>query len=194
MNGARRAVVFLGLLAVFCALGATGAYGQEDAPAKRVEFVYGPRVGVSYIVTDPAEFNESVQEMFPDSDRKYFPIITQFGLNLEQRIRLGNTASHFAFQEVLIIGGLDQNLIIPSLSVLIGFRSRAGLELGLGPNVSLKRSADGPAGVGLSVVYALGWTFDFSGVYVPVNLAVVPTPSDGAPRITLLTGFNFRAK
>jgi hypothetical protein len=191
MNRLKRAAVCVVLLVI---LGALGAYGQTDVPAKRVEILYGPRVGVSYIVADPDQFNESIQRLFPDSERKYFPIITQFGLSVEQRIRLGSTASHFAFQEVLIIGGLDQNLVIPSLSVLIGFRSRAGLELGLGPNVSMKRSADESTGVGLSVVYAVGWTFDLQGVYVPVNVAVVPTPSDGAARVTLLTGFNFRVK
>jgi hypothetical protein len=191
MKSFRKATACAALLVI---VGAVSTYGETEVPAKRLELVYGPRVGVSYIAADPEEFNESLQEMFPDSERKYFPIITQFGLSVEQRIRLGNTESHFAFQEVLILGGLDQNLVIPSLSVLIGFRSRAGLELGLGPIVSMKRSGDDAAGVGLSVVYAVGWTFGFDGVFVPVNLAVVPTPSDGAPRITLLTGFNFRIK
>lgn len=178
---------FLVFFGTFC------AYTEVNEQEKRVEIVYGPRVGVSCIVADPEKFDESVQKIFPDGDREYFPVITQFGLNVEQRIRLGNTQSHFAFQEVLLLGGLDQNIVIPSLSVLIGFRSHVGLEFGLGPNVSMKKSAEGPS-IGLSVVYAAGWTFSFEDVFVPVNIAIVPTPSDKSPRITLLTGFNFKKK
>ena len=91
---------------------------------------------------------------------------------------------------MLVFGGLDQNVVIPSLSVFIGFRSHAGLEFGLGPNLSMTRSADGP-GIALAVAYAVGWTFSFENVFVPVNIAVIPTPKDKGPRITIMTGFNF---
>jgi hypothetical protein len=176
---------------LFVLVGTLSVHPQGVGARKRLELVYGPRVGVTYIVADPEAFDESLQQLFPDSGREYFPIVTQFGVSVEQRIRLGETESHFAFQEIFLIGGLDQNIVIPSLSVLIGFRSRAGLELGLGPNLSMKRSGEEGTGAGVSVVYAVGWTFAFDEVYVPVNLAIVPTPSDRTPRISLLTGFNF---
>jgi len=178
---------------LFIALAALPASTQEQEKVKRLEIVYGPRVGVTWVATSRQDFDAAIQGVFPDPDREYFPIFTQFGFNLEQRIRLGNTQSHFAFQEVLILGGLDQNIIMPSLSLMIGFRSRIGLEFGLGPNVSLKRSPEGP-GVDLSVAYSLGWTFFFEDVFVPVDVAVMPTPSDGKARITLLTGFNFKKR
>ena len=162
---------------------------DEVKPSSRFSFVIGPRVGVSYVFTNWDEYNSAIQQHFPD-DRSYFPVVTQFGLNVEQRIRLGNTKSHFAFQEVLLIGGLDQNLFIPSFSTLIGFRSQKGLEIGLGPNVSMSMNDNGLSAA-LSVVYAVGWTFAFSDLYVPVNIAIIPTPRDGNPRITLVTGFNF---
>ena len=153
--------------------------------------VIGPRVGLTYIFADRSEFDYSVQQIFPDPGRQYFPFLTQFGVNFEQRIGLGDTQSHFAFQEVLILGGLDQNFILPSLSTLIGFRSHSGLEFGLGPNFSITSSEDGASKIAMSVVYAIGWTFSFQGVYVPVNIAVVPTPKDGHVRLTFLSGFNF---
>ncbi|MBW8003557.1 MAG: hypothetical protein FVQ80_16350 [Planctomycetes bacterium] len=174
-------------------LGIPNALAQDEDEESMLEFIFGPRVGVSWVIATPEQFNESVQQIFPDETRAYFPIFTQFGINLEQRIRLGTTKSHFAFQEVLVIGGLDQNIVLPSLNFLIGFRSHAGLEFGLGPNISMSRSA-GDIEITVSVVYAVGWTFFFQNVFVPVNIAVVPTPSDGHPRITFLTGFNFKLK
>ena len=159
------------------------------ASEPRLTLVLGPRVGATYIFADWGGYNESLQRHFPD-DRTYFPILTQFGVNFEQRIRLGNTLSHFAFQEVLLLGGIDQNLYIPSLNILIGFRSHTGLEVGLGPNISVSMNDRGVS-VALSVVYAVGWTFTFDDVNVPVNIAIVPTPRDGNPRVSLVSGFNF---
>jgi len=156
----------------------------------RTLLVFGPRVGMMYIFGDWAGFDSGMQVIFPDADRTYYPFMTHFGVNFEQRIRLGGTSSHFAFQEVLTFGGLDQNVVLPSLNTLIGFRSHAGLEFGLGPNFSLVNDG-GAIGLGVSVVYAVGWTFSFRDVYVPVDIAVVPTPKDGRPRLTIMTGFNF---
>jgi hypothetical protein len=178
------------LILLFLVLGAALAAAQEGEPP-RLEFAFGPRVGVTYVMASPQEFNDAVQEIFPDGSRDYIPIFTQFGLNFEQRVRLGDTSSHFAFQEVLLLGGVDQNFYLPSLSVLIGFRSRAGLEFGMGPNLSLKHSS-GSLGASLAVVFSAGWTFMFSNVFVPVDLAFVPSPEGS--RLTLLTGFNFKKR
>jgi hypothetical protein len=159
----------------------------------RSVMVIGPRVGASYIMATRIEFDDRIQQIFPDAGREYLPVLTQFGVNFEQRIRLGGTQSHFVFQEVLLFGGLDQNFILPSLSTLIGFRSYAGLEFGLGPNFSITADND-VASVAMSVVYAVGWTFSFQGVFVPVNIAIIPTPKDGHFRLTLLSGFNFKVE
>ncbi len=189
----RKALILLMWVPLLLFFGIAEALAETGDEELRLQLIFGPRVGISYVVVNPDDFNNSVQEVFPDDNREYFPVFTQFGINLEQRIRLGGTKSHFAFQEVLVIGGLDQNIVLPSLNLLIGFRSHAGLEFGLGPNISMSRSTEGP-GVTVSVVYAVGWTFSFKNVFVPVNFAIVPTPSGGHPRLTLLTGFNFEMK
>jgi hypothetical protein len=145
---------------------------------------------VTWIITDVASFDAAVQQKYPSPDRQYIPILTQFGASMEQRIRLGDTQSHFAFEEVVVVGGIDQNIIIPSVSVLIGFRSHIGLEVGMGPNI-IFREVDGQVRVATSVVYSVGWTFKFGSLYVPVNIAIVPTPDDMLPRLSVFTGFNF---
>ena len=165
-----------------------GAFSQD-----RVIHIVGPRVGITYVITSRDDFNQTVQESFPDPDRKYFPLFSQFGVQIEQRIRLGESQSHFVFQEVLLLGGIDQSIIIPSFNFLVGFRSHIGFEFSLGPNVSFKY-ADESLEVPITVAYAVGWTFTYHDVYVPVNIAVVPTPKDGHPRLSLVTGFNFAVR
>lgn len=163
---------------------------QRDEEEARNERLWGPVVGVTYVAATQKEFNNEIQEMFPDDDRNYYPFVTQFGINFEQRIRLGSTKSHFAFQAVFTVGGIDQGIALPFFNFLIGFRSHKGLQFGLGPNCVLRWTKE-ELELAVSVIYAVGWTFSFYGAYVPVSFAVVPTPTDGHPRFSLISGFNF---
>ena len=79
------------------------------------------------------------------------------------------------------VGGLDQGVVIPSLSWLVGVRASDGTEIGVGPNIT-------PAGVALAL--AAGKTFRAGVLNVPVNIAVVP--SRLGMRVSLLTGFSLR--
>ena len=78
---------------------------------------------------------------------------------------------------------MEQNKFYPSLSFLLGFRDRNGIEFGFGPNISI----EGPA-----LVFALGVTARGKKINAPFNVAVVP--SDDGVRFALLTGFNFRKR
>ena len=84
---------------------------------------------------------------------------------------------------VVLLGGLEQGVALPSLSWMVGLRSPTGLEFGIGPNIT-------PAGVALAV--AGGVTFRSGSLNVPVTFAVVPS-KDGM-RVSMLTGFNFRGR
>jgi hypothetical protein len=175
------AVIFLSVL--------HAAFGQSSAGEPRFQLVVGPVVGLTYVIDAQGDLNERLQEMYPSS-RTYYPFFTQFGLNLEQRLRLGSTKSHFAFQELFLVGGMDQGIFLPSFDFLLGFRSHRGLQFGLGPNFVLRWS-ETELELAMSVVYAVGWNFSFFGAWVPVSLAVIPTPADGKPRISIISGFNF---
>ena len=155
------------------------AIQQPQRPAG-FAIILGPRIGVSYVMENPESFTESLHALFPVGD--YFPVFTLFGVTMEQRILLGETSSHFAFQEVILIGGLEQSIAIPEAALLIGYRDFSGLEFGLGPILS-------PAGIG--VLVALGWTFSFKGVFVPVDLTVILPNSKRPAAVGLTTGFNF---
>ncbi len=167
---------------IMVVLGTLCAMANAEDLWDRIDFVFGPRVGFSYTTIDPASYTRELNKVPMFNRNSYFPVVSQFGLSCEQRILLGTTKSHFVFEEVLLVGGVDQSVAIPALSLLLGYRSDFGLEFGLGPIVSLS---------GLAVVYSVGWTFEFNDVYVPINIAFVPDFLEGHHGLSLFTGFNF---
>ncbi|MGI4886376.1 MAG: hypothetical protein ACRYFR_15575 [Janthinobacterium lividum] len=135
----------------------------------------GPRIGFTVLTDGP--LNRGRRELDGLN-----PFLTQFGWQFETRLfRLPNGVSGLA-EFVPLVGGLEQNKFIPSLSGILGIRGPKGFEFGLGPNLTP---------IGANVVLALGTSFrSKSGLNFPVNLAVVP--GNGGARISLLVGFNSR--
>ena len=84
---------------------------------------------------------------------------------------------------VFLVGGLEQNQFLPSVTGLIGFRTPEGFEFGLGPNVTP---------ISASIAFAAGMTFQTGTLNVPLNVAVVP--SNAGVRLSVLSGFNLRTR
>lgn len=179
----KKAVIcFFFLVTLLNSVSADDSSSQNSAgkPAG-FEFILGPRVGVNYINTTPEEFSEEVGKTFEQGE--YYPVTSLFGLSLEQRILLGQTKSHFAFQEVIMVGGLEQSIALPSISILIAYRGATGFEFGAGATFSMS---------GVGVIAAVGWTFSFSGVYIPLDISVIIPNKNRPMSIAMTTGFNFR--
>ena len=122
-----------------------------------------------------------VDQLRADRGWNLNPVITQFGWQFEKQF-FGKQGGPTAVNEaVVLLGGLDQGVAIPSLSWLVGVRATDGTEVGVGPDLT-------PAGVAL--VLAAGKTFRAGVLNVPVNIAVVP--SRLGMRVSLLTGFSLR--
>jgi len=109
------------------------------------------------------------------------PNISQFGWQFEKQFYSKGSGLAAVNEWVFLAGGLEQGVVLPSLSWLVGLRTREGAEFGIGPNVT-------PAGV--SLVLAAGVTMRTGTFNVPVNVAVVP--SRVGTRVSVLTGFNMR--
>lgn len=133
----------------------------------------GPRLGFTIL---SQRYTDNVRDEF-DTDINSF--ITQFGWQFETRVFTLDNGVSGLFEFVPLIGGLEQGKFIPSLNALVGIRSAKGLEIGVGPNVSL---------AGAGVVIAAGTNFQTQGVNFPVNIAFAPS-SDGG-RFSVLFGFN----
>jgi hypothetical protein len=111
------------------------------------------------------------------------PIISQFGWQLEKRFLSSATGATAVTEWVLLFGGVDQGVVLPSLTWLVGMRTARGIEVAAGPNLS-------PAGAGVAL--AAGVTMRVGELNVPFNLAVVP--SEHGPRFSFLLGFNARRR
>jgi hypothetical protein len=159
--------------------------GDEKPPWLHV----GIRLGVTGAVADPGDFTRYVQSVFPGY-RQYFPLYTEIGLGLEQRVPLSFVSGRLVFQELILVSGLDQNFALPVLGLLMGYRFPFGLDLGLGPELTLGRQ--GAAIVLLpALMYSVGWYFNIGNFSIPVLLVYSPLPPDRKMRITLLSGFDF---
>lgn len=100
----------------------------------------GPRMGMAYLIGDMAERFEAPMEQ---GGYDTYPMLSQFGYQHEfQYLTSGNFQ---ALAEVLVlVSGLEQSRIIPSVVIMNGFReSKLGFEFGFGPSLSIRTMADG---------------------------------------------------
>jgi len=62
--------------------------------------------------------------------------ITQFGWQFEKQFYSKGSGVAAVNEWVLLLGGLDQGVTIPSATWMVGLRTREGTEFGVGPNVT----------------------------------------------------------
>jgi hypothetical protein len=161
--------------------------GKEDFGFTRIHY-NGPRVGVTFF--GPGSAKDRL------SKNNYEPFIIQFGWQFETRLFSLDNGTTGLVEWVLLAGGVEKGLFLPSATMLIGMRGgKEGFEFGLGPNLSVS---------GIGMAFAVGGSFKSGKLSFPVNLAIVPSVnnrlndsgerhSTGA-RVSLLVGFNTRVR
>ena len=166
-----------GLVAALTLAAAVPASAQTLPPYTHSADLSGPRFGLTLlsdgIVNKLAERQIAV-------DRPY---VSQFGWQFEKQFFTQDSGVTMVTEWVALLGGLEQSIGLPSLSWIVGLRTRDGAEFGIGPNIT-------PAGTAL--VFATGMTFRTGAVNVPVNVAIVPSKS--GTRVSVLTGFSLRRR
>ena len=148
--------------------------GREAPPHGRTLELDGPRVGLTML-------SDGVRAKLQERDIVVGPAISQFGWQFERQFYSKQGGVTALNEWVALLGGLDQGIVIPSVSWLVGVRTPEGAEFGIGPNVT-------PAGVALAI--SAGVTFRAGILNVPMNFAVVPTKA--GTRVSMLTGFTMR--
>lgn len=143
---------------------------QGTGPQRRLS---GPRFGVTFLTR---EMRDSIAVSFQEN---VSAVITQFGWQWERQFINNGGGLTPVTEWVLLVGGLEQGVFLPSLSWMVGLRTLGGTEFGVGPNL-------GPGGIGM--VYAAGFTRRSGNLNIPFNVAVVP--SREGLRLGLLAGFN----
>lgn len=142
-------------------------------PARRLSLA-GPRYGFTFL-------SDGVVSKLAKDDIQVKNAVSQFGWQFERQFYSKEGGPTVLNEWVVLAGGLDQGVVLPSLNWMVGMRTRDGAEFGIGPNIT-------PAGVALAM--AAGVTFRAGVLNIPMNFAVVPS-KDGM-RVSMLTGFTLR--
>jgi hypothetical protein len=152
------------------------AVSQTLPPVAKTASLAGPRFGLTLL-------SDGIVDTLAERDIAVRPYITQFGWQFEKQFFTRGSGVTMVTEWVALVGGLEQSVALPSLSWMVGVRTRDGAEFGIGPNIT-------PAGTAL--VFATGMTFRTGALNVPVNVAVVPSKS--GTRVSVLTGFSLRRR
>jgi hypothetical protein len=162
----------------FFVVSVAGPVFAQSAPAvpplARTVSLSGPRFGFTSL-------SEGIVEQLKKRDITVDSTISQFGWQFERQFYSKEAGPTVLNEWVVLVGGLDQGVAIPSVSWLVGIRTHEGAEFGIGPNIT-------PGGVALA--FSAGVTFRAGVVNVPMNFAVVP--SKYGTRVSMLTGFVMR--
>ena len=152
------------------------AAAQTLPPVAHSADLSGPRFGLTLL-------SNGIVDTLADRQIAVRPYVSQFGWQVEKQFFTQDSGVTMVTEWVGLLGGLEQSVALPSVSWLVGIRTRDGAEFGIGPNIT-------PAGTAL--VFATGMTFRTGAVNVPVNVAVVPSKS--GTRVSILTGFSLRRR
>lgn len=166
----------LSVLAMLVLVAPLGAQTTDIPPVAKTVSLAGPRFGMTVL-------GDGVVARLAEHDLTVAPVITQFGWQFEKQFYSSQGGVTAVTEWVGLLGGLEQGVALPSLSWMVGVRTREGAEFGVGPNVT-------PVGVALAI--AAGVTFRAGVMNVPVNVAVVP--SSAGTRVSVLSGFNLRGR
>lgn len=145
---------------------------REEPKPGRIN-LSGPRFGLTLVTGRLADRL--------DEDFDAMPVITQFGWQFERQFIGRDDGVQTLSEFVVLVGGAEQGLLLPSVSWLVGVRNSSGTEFGVGPNVSV---------AGASLVFAFGVTHSTETLNFPINFAIAPS-SEGM-RFSILVGFNAR--
>ena len=180
----RNSIRTVAAMALLC-LGVTAtSAGQESPDDDAVEFhsrnLGGPRIGVT-VVTGNGELWRDLEA------NSVGRVISQFGWHFEYQVIPRGGGPQFVIELVPMIGGVEYGKVIPGGSLAMGIRLPNGFEFGLGPNVVVTGGTDA---VKSGLLLAIGKSFGYGGVSIPLNLVWVRNP-DGN-RFSMVFGYAIR--
>src|SRR6188472_2950568 len=110
---------------------------QQIPPRPKKEInLSGPRFGLTMLSPGNVEALAEKEIFLQHST------VSQFGWQFEKRLYTSDDGFSALTEFVPLLSGLEQGVMLPSLSWLVGIRTPLGTEFGIGPNFT-------PVGVGL---------------------------------------------
>ncbi len=170
------------LLGMVLMIGITPVLAKEiEVP---VEFnrrnMGGPRFGVTYIAGNTELWRELERQ---DVGR----VVSQFGWHFERQVIPDGGGPQFVIQFLPMIAGVEYGKFVPGATLAMGIRMPQGWEFGMGPNVVATKNEFDNAKARTSLIVALGKSFNYGGVSIPINLAVSTAPEGN--RYSLIFGY-----
>lgn len=169
---------------------------KSDFAKKKLKKFEGPRIGATYV-------DYGTVRDYLNSENKS-PVITQFGWQFETRLFTAEDGTSALLEFIPLIGGFDQGLFLPSISILSGLRNatdaKMSLEFAVGPNFSITKNWENNTAASVGLIIAVGTTIKKSNINFPINLVFVPSigeKHDGKDyktgwKLSLIFGFNSR--
>ena len=162
------ALVIAGLLVGFRATAVRAQVGmRSENPTFTERNLSGPRLGVTFV----AGGYELKKEL---KSKKIGNVLSQFGWHFEYQVVPETYGPSFVVELVPLIAAVEYGTLIPSVSLVMGIRFPSGIEFGLGPNLLIGGDEKKP--VHTALVIAVGKSFNFGGVSIPLNLVCVTSP------------------
>jgi hypothetical protein len=155
----------------------------QDEIQMNVEFsrrsMDGPRLGITY-VPPSSEIGKNLAE------HDVGTLISQFGWHFEYQVVPKGYGPSFLIELIPLVGGVEYGTLIPSVTLAMGIRMPSGIEFGIGPNTVMAEK-EKTMHLATALVIAVGKSFDYSGVSIPINL-VVATSKTGQ-RYSIMVGY-----
>jgi hypothetical protein len=165
--------VALLFIAGFTPLRGQGTYAGKAVIITEPDNRSGPRFGIAYLTRG--------SQTAAEAHKAFSNLTSLFGWQFEHGFPTDSGMPTLMTEFVVLVGGLEQNVPLPSATWLVGLRKQNGVEFGVGPTVT---------GTGTQIAFAGGVTQQLGSVNVPVNVAVAPARKGVSLSVT--AGFNLR--
>jgi hypothetical protein len=136
----------------------------------------GPRMGLMMAPGDGAISSRL-------KDHGLGSLVSQFGWQFERRVVPFGGGPQLVTEAIPLVGGVEYGKFVPSLTLVMGVRSAAGFEFGMGPSFTVVSAT----GINSGLVIAAGKSFNYGAVCIPLNVAVSTNPR--GTMVTLIAGY-----
>ena len=163
--------------------GPAAAQQTSDTQPRLVERnMNGPRFGLTYV-----GIKKELRELLPPG--AFHSVISQFGWHFEYQIMPEGGGPQFIIQVVPMVAGVEHGYFIPNATLAVGIRLPSGFEAGMGPNIQFPKNLE-RGRVTSALVVAVGKSFHYGGVSVPVNIAYAINPTGN--RVSFVLGYSIQ--
>ena len=133
----------------------------------QIEKLAGPRLGFTFISAGPIAdvLNEGFDNDIEMNGSTGSAFTTLYGWQWESRFADGRGQVVGIVEWIVLVGGMEKGMFLPSASSIIGARMDNGLEFGVGPNLSLS---------GIGMVLGVGYNFKSGNLNLPINISIIP--------------------